>query len=109
MSQGKPRIRVQALSRLVGDVVSYPGVTALDVDAGLVLSDAAGASLTDVVVLGYDADGDEYFASSMADGGSVLWLMERLKAELLRTTVDDLPPRAVDPEGLVLAFKPRGK
>jgi hypothetical protein len=35
-------------------------------------------------VLGYDAGGDEYFASSYADGGTVLWLMERLKKRLLQ-------------------------
>lgn len=61
-------------------------ITHLDVRPGLVLAAATKAELTGVVVLGYDADGDEYFASSLADGADVLWLMERLKLRLL--TVD---------------------
>lgn len=35
--------------------------------------------------IGYDADGAEYFASSIADGADVLWLLERLKQQLLTT------------------------
>ena len=31
-----------------------------------------------------DMDGEEYFASSIADGGTVLWLIERMKLQLLR-------------------------
>ena len=34
--------------------------------------------------MGYTETGEEYFASSIADGGDVLWLMERMKAALLR-------------------------
>lgn len=111
MPASKPRIRVQAPSRLVGEVVPYTGVTTLNVDADLVVKDALVSGLTDVVVLGYDADGDEYFASSMADGGDVLWLLERLKAQLLAISPSDVPPLAQNPEGLVLAFpsKTRGK
>ena len=34
--------------------------------------------------MGFTADGDEeYFASSYADGGTVLWLLERLKKRLI--------------------------
>lgn len=62
--------------------------TRLDIPAERVLNGAAEAKLERVVVLGYDADGEEYFASSIADGGSVLWLLERLKLRLLRTGED---------------------
>lgn len=107
MTTTKPRIRVQAPSRRVGEVVPYTGVTTLDGDASLVLKDALVSGLTDVVVLGYDADGDEYFSSSMADGGDVLWLLERLKTQLLAVSPSDVPPHVNNPEGIVLAFPGR--
>lgn len=72
----------------VGDsmenVVLFPGITTLDIEPQRVIDSAAEAGLTDVVVLGYDKNGDEYFASSVADGAEVLWLLERLKLKLLR-------------------------
>lgn len=37
------------------------------------------------MVLGYDRDGGEYMASSYADGGTVLWLLERCKARLMES------------------------
>jgi hypothetical protein len=40
-------------------------------------------NLETVIILGYTDDGEEYFASSVADGGSILWLIERLKKRLL--------------------------
>lgn len=33
-----------------------------------------------VAIIGYDKDENEYFASSIADGGTILWLMARLIA-----------------------------
>jgi len=39
--------------------------------------------LKSVLVIGYDEAGEEYFASSIADGGDVLWLLERCKQELM--------------------------
>lgn len=41
-----------------------------------------------IVVLGYDPAGEEYFASSIADGADVIWLLERLKLKLLTTRVE---------------------
>ncbi len=66
-------------------IVRFRGITKLDIDASQVLREALGADLECAVVLGYDPDGGEYFASSMADGADVLWLLERLKAQLLNT------------------------
>ena len=66
----------------MGKVIPLNNVTRLDMPADRVLEAAIG-KLEKVVVLGYDDDGDEYFASSVADGGTVLWLMERLKLKLL--------------------------
>ena len=66
----------------MGDVVALDCVTRLDISADRVLEAAMG-ELEKVVVIGYDKDGEEYFASSIADGGTTLWLMERSKAKLL--------------------------
>jgi hypothetical protein len=64
--------------------VLYPHfVTSLDIPAERVLQAAIDAGVTDIVLAGYDADGTEYFASSMADGGDALWLLERCKKRLL--------------------------
>lgn len=67
----------------MGEVVVADILTRLDVPAERVLDNAQIARLTSVVVVGYDEEGEEYFASSIADGGSVLWLLERAKKKLL--------------------------
>ena len=66
----------------MGEVISLGGITTLDINPDQVLEKAIG-ELEGVVVMGYDKDGMEYFASSWADGGTVIWLMERLKRQLL--------------------------
>ena len=66
----------------MGHVVDLPVITRLDSDPDRVLTKALG-HCESVVILGYDKQGDEYFASSLADGGEVLWLLERLKKQLL--------------------------
>tara|TARA_R110002167_G_scaffold42512_10_gene129145 strand:+ start:325 stop:543 length:219 start_codon:yes stop_codon:yes gene_type:complete len=66
----------------LGEVVVLPVVTSLDCDPERVLSAAQG-KLESVVIMGWDKDGDEYFASSIADGGTCVWLAERLKKKLL--------------------------
>jgi hypothetical protein len=71
------------------NVVDFTGVTRLNLDPVRVLNAAVKTELTDVVILGYDKDGDEYFCSSVADGATVLWLMERLKKLLLETPDPD--------------------
>jgi len=66
----------------LGIVIPLNNVTRLDLPPDRIL-DAARAKLESVVILGYTAAGDEYFASSLADGGDVLWLLERCKQALL--------------------------
>lgn len=65
------------------NVVALDMVTRHDVPAERVLRAALGEGLESVVVIGYDTAGEEYFASSIADDGTVLWLMERHKKMLL--------------------------
>lgn len=73
----------------MNDKIKYlPTVTKLDIDPDRVLKYAIG-KLKSAVVIGYDEEGQEYFASSIADGGEVLWLLERLKLNLLNIGEED--------------------
>lgn len=65
------------------NVVKFTGVTRLDSDPKGVLEGALERGLEGVVICGYTASGDEYFASSYANGPDVLWLLERMKMKLL--------------------------
>lgn len=69
--------------KLVPKVSTLPVVTTLDLDSNRVLQSALDAGVTSAVVMGYDKDGQFYFASSKADGGDVLWLIETAKLKLL--------------------------
>lgn len=63
-------------------VTILPVVTTLDTDAERVLSAAQG-NLQTVIVVGYDHDGEFYFASNKSDGPEVLWALEQAKLKLL--------------------------
>jgi len=68
---------------MTDNVISLGNITRLDLPVDRVL-DAAKKDVSErVVVLGWDNDGELYFASSFADGGEVLWLMEKAKLALL--------------------------
>lgn len=62
-------------------LVFLPVLTKHDIPADRCLEEALG-KLEGVAIMGYDKDGKEYFASSYADGGTLLWLMERMKIRL---------------------------
>ena len=65
------------------NVVYLDLVTKLDIPIGRIIEGAVTHKVASVVVLGYDEDGDFYFASSIADGPEVLWLLELAKKKLL--------------------------
>lgn len=67
----------------MGNVIPLGGVTRLDLPVDRVLEGAKG-KLDGIVILGWDKEGYRYFASSYADGGEVLWLLEQCKLELLK-------------------------
>ncbi len=67
----------------MGDIVDLNVVTKLGISPDRVITKASYAGLTDVLVLGFDADGQFYAKSSDADGGAVLWLMELCRARLM--------------------------
>lgn len=68
----------------MGDVVVLKGPTRLDIPAERVLQAALDAGLESVVICGFDKEGNEYFASSIADGADVVWLVERCKLATFR-------------------------
>ena len=68
----------------MGDVVGLPIISRLDSDPARVIEAALEAGMKAVVVVGYDAEGQEYFASSYADGGDALWVLQRACLRLLR-------------------------
>jgi len=67
----------------MADIIEGNFITKLDIPVERVLRQAQEANLASVVVLGYDADGEEYFKSSISDGGTVVWLMRRAEKHLL--------------------------
>ena len=71
----------------MSNVVPFNGITKLDLNPDIVLENTKG-KLEGLVICGYDKDGQEYFASTYADGGDVLWLLERMKLRLLTVEVE---------------------
>ena len=66
-------------------IIELENVTTLDLPPDRVLRKAGEADRESVIVIGYDRDGNEYFASSIANGPEVVWALERAKLQLLRT------------------------
>ena len=66
----------------MSNVINFTGITKLDLPPDRVL-ESAKDRLEGVVILGFDKEGGEYFASSYADGGDVLSLLERCKLRIL--------------------------
>lgn len=64
-------------------VFALPVVTTLDIPGERVLQFATDCQLTGAVVMGYRPDGRMFFASSLADGGNVLWLMAKCQHALV--------------------------
>lgn len=65
-------------------IVPFTGITTLDLNPDIILENLKGR-LEGFVVMGWDKDNEEFFASTYADGGTVLWLIERCKTKLLET------------------------
>jgi hypothetical protein len=65
------------------NVVALPIATRENIDPQIVLMAAINARMTEVVIVGYGSEGDEYFAANIADGADALWLLERARKKLL--------------------------
>ena len=73
---------------MTAKIITFSGITRLDLPPERVIDMAKEVDLEGVVIMEFRKDGGaEYFASSYADGGTVLWLMERCKARLLTVEV----------------------
>jgi len=66
----------------MAEILKFTGITFLDMPTDVILQSAIG-KLESVIVLGYTNDGEEYFASSMADGADALWHLQRAAHKLL--------------------------
>ena len=66
----------------MSNVVTLPVVTRLNLNADRTLESLIG-KLEGFVLSGWDKDGNEFFSTTFADGGEVLWLLERCKMALL--------------------------
>ena len=69
----------------MGKLIPLGNITRLNLPVNTILK-AAEDQLESVVLLGYNKEGEEYFASTIADGGEVIWLLERAKKKLLEIT-----------------------
>lgn len=66
------------------EVLPFTGITRLDIDPEQVLEAAKAAGLTEIVICGVDANGDDFFASSVADASTAGWHLDRAKWNLMR-------------------------
>lgn len=66
-------------------VVPIGGITRLDLPTERVLEACKEHCSDGVLIVGFDDDGELYFASSLADGGTIMWLLELTKKRLLET------------------------
>ena len=66
----------------MGEIIPIGGVTRLDLPPDRIL-EAAKGKMKGVVIVGFDKDGEVYAASSYADGGTVMWLLEACKTKMM--------------------------
>lgn len=66
----------------MGKVIPLGNVTRLDMPPDQVLREAMG-KFEGVVLVGFNHDGNVVAATSYADGGAVLWLLESCKMKLM--------------------------
>lgn len=60
---------------VVDNVVELNTITTLDIPAQRII-DALPDDMEDIVIVGYDSDGELILASNKASGGDVLWLIK---------------------------------
>lgn len=65
------------------NVIPLGNITSLDMDPDAPLRGAIGKCPDGSLVIGWDKGGEFYFASSIADGRTILWLLEQAKLALL--------------------------
>ena len=83
-TEGKPLAK--RVSMTDDNVILFDGITQFDLPADLVLQKALKEKLKGVVIVGVTEDGDEYFASSFADGTDCVWHLQRGVHKLMMVT-----------------------
>jgi hypothetical protein len=63
-------------------VIPFTGITRNDLAPDIILDNLKG-KFEGFVIVGYTPEGEEFFSSTYADGGTALWLIERCKRALL--------------------------
>lgn len=71
----------------MGEIIPIGNLTRMDGDPDRILKAAMG-KLDGVVISGFDHDGNLWAASSYADGGNVMWLLEACKTKMMQAVVD---------------------
>ena len=74
--------------RKSAEIIISPVITKLDVPPDRILGAAIG-KLQEVVIIGFDKNGNEWLASSEADCSNALYHLERAKYKLMKI-IDDL-------------------
>lgn len=69
---------------MTDNVIPLGNVTSLDQPPERILDEAKEYAAGGVVIMALDEHGNAHFGSSIADGGTVIWLAELLKRELLK-------------------------
>ena len=69
--------------KLIDNVTVLPVITLIPIPVERILQAAIEAKPKYVMIIGENADGELYFASSEPDGGSALWWMEKAKRALM--------------------------
>ena len=70
----------------MGTITNLNCITRLDLPVERILNGIDANELDSIVVLGWDKEGQFYFASSLADGAEVNWLLDKGKQKLLSIT-----------------------
>ena len=65
------------------NAVELIGITKSEVPVERVLNGASKADLKHCIIVGTTNEDNLYFASSQADGGDILWMMEKAKQLLM--------------------------
>jgi hypothetical protein len=68
----------------MGEVVAGHFITTENSSPDRALESAAEYGLDQVVIVGFDKDGEFFFASSQADSGEVLYFLKRARWELMK-------------------------
>jgi len=67
----------------MSNVADFTGKTKLHTPVNKILAGASSKGATDIVVIGWDRDGDLFLMSSDADAANVNYLIDQGKLELL--------------------------